>query len=208
MLQKRRGWKPGVISKTISKMITAAKGLTVSKAQVSSRKMVQKHGSKKMVLKTIPPTTTVSEVMKKAYDSDEEIFPTLQLYKKGKVYCIQMNTIKEDSEDEQDPVRFKVLPEDDDISVKTSKSSVAVRFVAPAALYKKPIKPDVAEVCTQYSEMNFGVEEILPPKNSTKKKGRKDKGKKKVSTISLSASNKSKRILWDDSAVPTEISKF
>ena len=56
--------------------------------------------------------------------------------------------------------------------------------------------------------MNFGIEEILPPKDATNRKGRKEKYKKKGSRVSLSASNKSKRIIWDDSAVPTEISKF
>lgn len=184
-------------------MIKAAKGLTFCKTQASTRKSLS---SKKMVLKTIPPTSTLSEIIKKVYDEGEEILPTLQLYKKGQVYCIEMNTVRENNE-QQDPIRFKVFADDNKKSIKTSKSSIAIHFVAPGALYKKPIKPDVAEVCTQYSEINCGIEEILPPKINTKKKNRKKKSTN-ISRLSLSASNKSKRILWDDSTVPTEVSKF
>lgn len=186
-------------------MIKAAKGLTVCKVRALTRRPT---GSKQFVLKTIPPTSPVSEIAKKVYDPDEQILPTLQLYKKGKVYCIQMNTITEDSEDQQDPIKFKVLPDDDNAnSIKASKSSIAIQFLAPGALYKKPIKPDVTEVYTQYSEINFGIEEIFPPKNNSKKKNCKEKNKKR-SVHSLSVSKKSKRILWDDSSVPTEVSKF
>lgn len=176
LFQFPRKWRPGAIALGVKRRSIRSHSLTeplTTPAVLKGRRIKKKT---KTVSSTLTKTTSENETV----NIQRPRPGTLYVKKKGEVYHVMMQPIKDldvnENGEPEKPIQFKIADNSScsvSKSSKSSSSSIKIEYLCSGALRKPVEKPELAEMGTQWNPSDISkIEKKIAPeqKESLKKR--------------------------------------